>query len=156
MNQDQDEPKLHIDSDWKAEAQAEKERLAQETEKKAQAREAAGDARKLPEASFATLMGMLASQAIMGLGAVQDQKTGGVVIDLEGARFAIDLLAVVEEKTKGNLTDEESKELQQVLTELRGRFVQVADLVAKQAAASGPEAASAPAAKQPDGSPLQT
>ena len=71
MNPDEDGPKLHIDSDWKAEAQAEKERLAQETEEKAQAREAAGSGQKLPEANFTTLMSMLASQAIMGLGAVQ-------------------------------------------------------------------------------------
>jgi hypothetical protein len=156
MNQDQDGPKLHIDSDWKAEAQAEKERLAHEEKKKAQAREAASDARKLPEASFATLMGMLASQAIMGLGAVQDQKSGGVVIDLEGARFAIDLLAVVEEKTKGNLTDEETKELQQVLRELRGRFVQIADLIARQAVAGGPEAAGAASTAGEGAPPLHT
>ena len=156
MNQDEDGPKLQIDSDWKAEAQAEKERLAREGEEKAQAREAAGEGRKLPEASFATLMGMLASQAIMGLGAVQDPKTGGVVIDLEGARFAIDLLAVVEEKTRGNLTDEETKELQQVLTELRGRFVQVADLIAKQPVAGGPEEAGATPAAGEGAPPLQT
>ena len=140
MNQDEDGPKLQVDSDWQAQAQAEKERLAQETEEKAQAREAAGGGQKLHEASFATLMGMLASQAIMGLGAVQDKKTGGVVIDLDGARFAIDLLSVVEEKTRGNLTDDEAREIQQVLTELRGRFVQVADLVAKQAPPGEPPA----------------
>lgn len=137
MNPDEDGPKLHIDSDWKSEAQAEKERLAKKAEEKAKAREAAAGGQKLPEASFTTLMSMLASQAIMGLGAMQDKETGGMIIDLEGARFAIDLLAVIEEKTKGNLSEDETRELAQVLNELRGRFVQVSDLVAQQAAAGG-------------------
>ena len=51
---------------------------------------------------------------------------------IAGSKFAIDLLGVLEEKTAGNTTDEEAKELSQVLVELRSRFVQVADAVAKQ------------------------
>ena len=134
MSQDEQAPKLHIDSDWKAQAQAEKERLASDEEK----RQAEGGDQKggegLPPASFQTMVGLLASQAIMGLGAMADQKTGAVAVDLDGARFNIDLLAVLEEKTKGNLTDEESKELTEVVRELRSRFVYISDLVAKQVA----------------------
>ena len=52
------------------------------------------------------------------------------MIDVVGAQFAIDLLGVIEEKTKGNLTDEESKELGEILAQLRARFVQIAKLVA--------------------------
>ena len=127
----QDEPKIQIDSDWKAEAQAEKERLAAQAEA---AEAEAGDRRpgELPEADFKTLMGVLASQAIMGLGAVGDPKTGRVVIDLPGAKFSIDLLNVLEEKTKGNLSEDEAKEFTQMLAELRARFVQISELVAKQ------------------------
>jgi hypothetical protein len=54
------------------------------------------------------------------------------MIDLPGAQFAIDLLGVLEEKTKGNLTPEESAELTEVLGQLRSRFVYVAQLVAAQ------------------------
>lgn len=126
-----EKPKLHIDSDWKAQAQAEKEKLVKQEAGKEKA--AAGRARELPEADFKTLMGVLASQAIMGLGAMGDPKTGRVVVDLEGSRFAIDLLAVLEEKTKGNLSAEEATELRQVLIELRNRFVQISNLVAQQA-----------------------
>ncbi|MCP4011829.1 MAG: DUF1844 domain-containing protein, partial [Phycisphaeraceae bacterium] len=53
---------------------------------------------------------------------------------------AIDLLAVLDEKTKGNITDDEAGELTNVLNELRSRFVQIAQLVAQQQA----EAAGAP------------
>ena len=127
----QEEPKIQIDSDWKAEAQAEKERLAAQAEAAEADR---GDRRpgEPPEADFKTLMGVLASQAIMGLGAIGDPKTGRVVIDLPGAKFSIDLLNVLEEKTKGNLSEDEAKEFTQMLAELRARFVQISELVAKQ------------------------
>ena len=131
-------PKIQVDSNWKAEAQAEKERLVEkEAEKETKKAEEPGGGetpQELPEADFKALMGLLASQAIMGLGAYTDPKTGGVVVDLLGSKFAIDLLGVLEEKTKGNTSEEEAKELSQVLAELRMRFVQVSDAVVKQAA----------------------
>ena len=125
-------PKIQVDSDWKAEAQAEKEKLAA-----AEQEQGEKDPRALPPADFKGLMGVLASQAMMGLGMVQDPGGKGVMVDLEGSKFAIDLLAVIEEKTKGNLSDEEDKELTQLLSELRSRFVQITQLIAQQAAAPG-------------------
>ena len=133
-------PKLYVDSDWKAEAQAEKERLSQEEEQREKSRAERGP-RGMPEASFKTLMSVMASQAIMGLGAITDPKSGGVVIDLEGAKLSIDLLAILEEKTKGNLSEEEASEMSHLVTELRSRFVQVAQLVAQQAQSGGGPAA---------------
>ncbi|TDJ58780.1 MAG: DUF1844 domain-containing protein [Planctomycetota bacterium] len=132
-NEPDSTPKIIVDTDWKAEAQAEKQRLAKKAEE-AEAK-AGGKSGELPQANFQMLVGTLASQAVMGLGAVRDPKTGGVVVDLEAARFAIDLLAVIEDKTKGNLTDEETKEVSQALAELRARFVQVSDAVKTQVAA---------------------
>jgi hypothetical protein len=132
-NGDQGTPRLHIDSDWKAQAQAEKERLAEKEAKKQAERPGVDGAEgEMPPADFRTLVASLASQAMMGLGAYGDPQTGRVVIDVVGAQFAIDLLGVLEEKTKGNLTDEEAKELKDVLAHLRARFVQVAKLVAMQ------------------------
>jgi hypothetical protein len=126
-----DTPKIQIDSDWKAEAQKEKERLAKiEAEKAATGK--GGAAGELPPADFRTIVSMLAQQAIMGLGVMADRKTGGVIVDLEGSRFAIDLLDVLEQKTKGNLTADETEELKQILGDLRTRFVQIATVVSKQ------------------------
>ncbi|MEY3143007.1 MAG: hypothetical protein RLY21_1500 [Planctomycetota bacterium] len=124
-------PKLHIDSDWKAQAQAEKERLAEKEAAKA-GHEHAGTPGEMPPADFRTLVATLASQAMMGLGAYGDPQTGRVVVDVVGAQFAIDLLGVIEEKTKGNLTAEEAAELSEVIAHLRARFVQIARLVATQ------------------------
>lgn len=124
-------PRLHIDSDWKEQAQREKDRLAE--------KESARDASKAPEgeyppADFRALVATLASQAMMGLGAYGDPQTGRVVVDIVGAQFAIDLLTVLEEKTKGNLSADEAKELAEILHHLRARFVQIAQLVATQMA----------------------
>ncbi|GAB4550062.1 MAG: hypothetical protein Tsb0013_11660 [Phycisphaerales bacterium] len=136
-DEQQDQPKIIIDSDWKAEAQAEKEKLAQqEAEQQASGAGAAGQG-KLPPADFRTLMGMLASQAIMYLGGIADPQTGKAMFDPEAATHLIDLLSVLEEKTKGNLTDEESQELVGVIHELRSRFVEIAQMVAKQQGAGG-------------------
>jgi Domain of unknown function (DUF1844) len=120
-----DPPKIIVDSDWKAEAQAEKERLA-EQEQVAADGAAAGDPL---EADFRALLGSLATQAMMYLGAFPDQD-GRAVVAPEYARHYIDLLGVLDEKTKGNLSDEESKELTSVLHELRARFVQIVQGVA--------------------------
>jgi hypothetical protein len=128
------DPKIQIDSDWKAEAQAEKERLASQEQAQA-GREPGTRPGELHPADFRALVGTLASQAIMGLGALGDSKTGRMVIDLGTARFSIDLLGVLEEKTRGNITDEEARELKQALAELRARFVQISNLVAQQSVA---------------------
>jgi hypothetical protein len=123
-------PSLHVDSDWKAQAQAERERLAQQEAERA-AREPAGGPEELPPADFRSLVGMLTSQAIMGLGTMADPQ-GRVVIDLAGSQFAIDLLQMLAEKTKGNLTPDESKELGEVLRSLSTRFAQITQMVAEQ------------------------
>ena len=120
-------PSLHVDSDWKAQAEAERARLAE----KEAARAAQAGAEKLPPAEFRSLVGLLASQAVMGLGTMADEK-GRVVVDLEGSKFATDLLQVLADKTKGNLTPEESGELEEVLRELKMRMAAIVRMVAEQ------------------------
>ncbi len=140
-------PSLHIDADWKAQAQAEKEKLAKAEQERSTKRRGPDD---LPPADFRGLVGILASQGLMALGAYADPKSGRVVVDLEGAQFSIDLLAVLEEKTAGNLTEEESRELALILSELRNRFLRFATMVAQQqggAAATASQSAPGPATK---------
>lgn len=124
-----DDAKIQVDADWKAEAQAEKKRL-EEAEKTVEDR---AEANKLPEANFRGLLGILASQALMGLGVQQDPSGKGVMVDLEGSKFTIDLMEMLQGKTEGNLTDEEAAELKQLIAELQSRFVQIAQMVSAQA-----------------------
>jgi len=128
----QDEPKIIVDDDWKAQAKAEKEKLAAETEGPADA--AAGEAsgpggpRDLPPASIETLMNSMATQVLMALGGYEDPQTKRRYVDLDLAKHFIDTLTVLEEKTKGNLTDDERKLLDQRLYETRMQYVQVAQV----------------------------
>lgn len=123
-------PKIIVDSDWKSQAQAEKEKLAAAEEAKA-AKADPGAEGQLPEADFRGLVGMLATQAIMYMGGIADRTTGQAIFDPEYSRHMIDLLGVLDEKTRGNISEEESHELRGVLQELRARYVELAQMVAK-------------------------
>jgi hypothetical protein len=66
---------------------------------------------------------MLYSDALVSLGHAPDPAGGPPHVDLEQARFAIDLLAMLRQKTEGNRTPEESAVLEQALSALRLAFV---------------------------------
>jgi Domain of unknown function (DUF1844) len=75
--------------------------------------------------SFTTFVVSLASSAAIHFGDLPDPNTGErAELNLEGAAQMIDILALLEEKTRGNLTLEERQVLEQVLYELRLRFVE--------------------------------
>jgi hypothetical protein len=81
----------------------------------------------MSELSFTAFVISLASSAAIHFGDVPDPNTGRVsAVNLEGATQMIDILTLLEQKTKGNLTAEERSVLEQVLYELRMRFVEVA------------------------------
>jgi len=128
-----EEAKIHVDSDWKKEAQAEKERLAREAEAAEPAEPSAGGPgaepgadQALPQASFASLVQMLATQAAIFMSDQRDPQTGRSMQHLDLAKHNIDLLAVLEEKTKGNLADDEKKLLDHMIYELRMVYVNTA------------------------------
>lgn len=145
---------LHVDTDWKKQAQEEKRRLAEEQAKKAASaaapaaaatpfaaggpattspRDPRGGAptgaagargrREMPQASFGTLVSSIATQVLYYLGDV-GQTEGPVNLDM--AKYQLDTLGVIEDKTSGNLTDDEQKLLDTALYEARSRFVGVA------------------------------
>jgi hypothetical protein len=77
------------------------------------------------EASFVTLAMSVASSALMSLGLVPDPQTNKSKVNIEVARFNIDLLDMLEKKTKGNLVKEEEDFMTQVLADLKYKFVEV-------------------------------
>lgn len=78
---------------------------------------------QLPPASFPTLVSLLASQAMAALGQLPDPATNQPVIRLGMAKHFIDSLDVLEQKTKGNLTEVEAGMLENMLYELRLLYV---------------------------------
>lgn len=145
-----DKPKIIVDTDWKAQAQAEKERLAAQ-EAASKPKSGASAAPGQPGASspggapgasleggeqgeisvFEELLRTLASQALLYMGAFPDPQTGQAILAPEYAKLHIDMLGVLEEKTKGNLTEQEAQTLRSYLHELRMQFVELSRAVAK-------------------------
>lgn len=78
---------------------------------------------QLPEVNFATFVFSLSSSALLHFGEVPDPATGQKTKNLPMAKHTIDILAMLEEKTSGNLTDDESQLLQNILYDLRMRYV---------------------------------
>jgi len=76
-----------------------------------------------PEVNFSTFVFSLSSSALAHLGEIPDPMTGQKKGDLALAKQTIDILGMLEEKTKGNLTSEEDSLLKSVLYDLRLRFV---------------------------------
>jgi hypothetical protein len=85
----------------------------------------------LPPASFAFFVLSLRAQAEMQLGLMSFGHEEKPEPDLALARHTIDMMGVLQEKTRGNLTLEEQRLLENSITELRFRFVQVSEDQAK-------------------------
>ena len=96
----------------------------------------ADQASHLPPASFEFLVASLRMQAEIAMIAGPKEEDQP---DFDGARHVIDLLGVLEQKTRGNLTFEEQRLLENSLTELRFRYVQAWEDSRKKNAAAGPE-----------------
>ena len=139
-----DAPKIIVDTDWKSQAQAEKQRLVDVEAKKKPAAAAAPAPGAPPDAlgpedqpgehaaaSFEELLRLLTSQALLYMGAYPDPETGRAVVSLEYAKLHIDLLGVLEEKTRNNLTPKETAILTRTLYELRMHYVEMTKAVAK-------------------------
>lgn len=82
---------------------------------------------------FGSFLMSLASSVQIALGLVPHPQTGQPILNLASAKQTIDVLAMLQEKTKGNLTAEEAKLIQQLVYELRMIYVQVNQSIANQA-----------------------
>jgi len=144
----EESPGLHIDTDWKKQAQEEKRKLAEEEARRAappaaaptppagatpppgpgvapRAGQAGREQREAPAASMSMLIQSLMTQSLYYLGDLAPRGAAPSV-NLDMAKQNVDLLGVIEEKTRGNLTPEEQQLLDTALYEVRMRFVSVA------------------------------
>ncbi|MEO7038276.1 MAG: DUF1844 domain-containing protein [Polyangiaceae bacterium] len=85
-----------------------------------------GESDGLPAVDFTTFVVSLSHSALLHLGDAPHPIDGKSEVDLPMARQTIDLLALLQEKTHGNLTGAEEQTLTQSLYDLRVRFVEVA------------------------------
>ena len=127
MTEDSDKPKIIIDEDWKSQIEREKEAAQEKAEQSVAAAENDEQEFQMPPASFSLLVTMLSTQAMMALGQMPHPVTGKSEVSKPEAKHFIDLLAMLEEKTQGNLSGEETAMLSNMLHQLRMAFVAAPD-----------------------------
>lgn len=79
---------------------------------------------KIPEASFSLFVSSLVTQALISLGEVNNPFSKAKDQNLDQAKFTIDTLQIIKDKTDGNLTDDETRLLDTALYDLRMRYVE--------------------------------
>ena len=113
---------------------------------------------------FVEFVMMQAQNAALFLGQIPNPKTGEGEVNLELAKLFIDQLAMIQEKTRGNLTNEEATVLRNAISNLQMAYVEVAEQVSKGGAkpsTAGPEQpaqpqTSSPAAEEKPTEPIST
>ena len=124
---EKEEKKIIVDEDWKEQAQ--KEKVVAEPAAKAEGEKAEEQKQRgpLPPGNFAALISMLTTQVAFALGALVQQGEEKKEPDLEMAKYTIDMLAMLEAKTKDNLTEQEKDMLTNTLHQVRMLYVKVAE-----------------------------
>ena len=122
-----EEKKIIIDEDWKAQAKKEKEILNAQEQSEKEKTEPQKRRGPLPKGDFPSLLSMLSTQTLFSLGVVQFEGEDKRAPDLALAKYNIDMLETLEEKTKGNLTETEQKALASALEQLRMAYVKISE-----------------------------
>jgi hypothetical protein len=118
--------KLYVDEDWKSQVEAEKEAARHAEEAKQPGGGGQSAARgPLPPADLTFLASTLYLQGAISLGLLPNPVSNKAEVQLEQAKHSIDLLTMLQQKTEGNRTPEESDELETALHQLRLAFVGV-------------------------------
>ena len=130
MSENNEEPKIIVDEDWKSQVAREKEEAKNgpATPEEEAASEEAGQMGAFPPANILVFISMLGSQAMAALGLMADPLSGQVEANRPLAKHCIDMLGVLEEKTKGNLDDDEASHLRDALHQLRMVYMQTENM----------------------------
>ncbi len=147
--------KIIVDEDWKGKVQREKEEALAKSQEPQEGQPAAGEEAGAVEdggqpedqaqpdlgdvdQNFMALMSSLVTQAMYALGMVpQEEGSNQVMVDLNASKQLVDILVMLKKKTEGNLTNDESRQLTEAISELQRVYVlrsqQVQEQTMKQA-----------------------
>ncbi|MFA6280943.1 MAG: DUF1844 domain-containing protein [Candidatus Omnitrophota bacterium] len=106
-----DEVRKKVDDEWKNQVEGEKKEAKEKQE-------------AYHEPNFKIFMSSLSVQAMIALGRLENPMSGKTEMNLEQARFLVDTIGIIKEKTKGNLSEEEAKFLDDSLFSLRMMYVE--------------------------------
>jgi hypothetical protein len=116
-----------FDSEGKAREPSEKAEEAPKKEKEEPKKETTEKTPPLPEVNFSSFLLSLSSSVLLHLGEIPDPQSGARKKDMALAKQSIDILTLLKEKTEGNLTEEEKNLLENLLYDLRMRFVKASE-----------------------------
>jgi hypothetical protein len=131
-----DEKKIIIDEDWKSQVEAERAEAAKAKPAATETAAAMGKDESetadppMPPASFELLLTTLATEALVALGHVPHPVTGKTQVQRNQAKFLIDTVDLLRQKTAGNLTTSEQQVIDSLLHQMRLVFVATADVPA--------------------------
>jgi hypothetical protein len=120
---DEEKSKIIIDEDWKARVEREKEEARKVAEEQAAHEPTPEEKATIQPASFEGLVSNLAMQAMISLGVLVPRDTKEVMVDLAEAKYLIDTIIMLRDKTKGNLSPEEQGFIAETLADLQQTFV---------------------------------
>ncbi len=109
-------PEKTVDEEWKKHIQEEKKDTGKQPTQKTK--------QQIPEASFNLFISSLATQTLINLGEMASPFNKKKALDLNQAKFTLDTLQIIKDKTKGNLADDETKYLDTLLYDLRMRYIE--------------------------------
>jgi len=118
-----EESEKKVDEGWKQQVAEEKERL-KDQEKATAAGGQGARAGEMPEASFQVFLAGLYTQTLMALGEMENPVSGEKARSMPEAQYLIDTIEMLRDKTKGNLSDEESTYLENLLYDLQMRYIE--------------------------------
>ena len=119
--------KRSLDEDGALKEEKEEKEAPKEEEKPKEPEQKEARRTPLPEVNFNTLIFSLSSSALLNLGEIEDPYSGEKRKDLDLAKHTIDTIAMLKKKTAGNLDEEETKFIENILTDLRWRYVKATE-----------------------------
>jgi len=125
---DEEQEKSFVVRDKRFTAKKEEEKVSSKEERREEPleEEVSGEEGPLPEINFVSFIFSISTSALIQLGEIEDPFTQKKSKNIPAAKQTIDLIGMLREKTKGNLTPDEDKFTEQVLFDLRMRYVKAA------------------------------
>ncbi len=116
--------KKKVDESWKKTVESDKKKSV-EAKPTAPPETSRDKTRELPSPDFVSFVATLAAQVMMALGEIPNPMTQKKETDLPQAKYLIDLINLLKEKTKGNLDETENKNLEGMLANLQMAYVKM-------------------------------
>jgi len=117
-----EERRIHVDEEWKETVQREKQTTEREREREDRA--AAEERAVYPEPNIQVFMAGLFTQTLVALGHLEHPQRARKEVNLAEARYLIDTIDMLSEKTQGNLSDQESGYVENLKYDLKMRYIE--------------------------------